>query len=70
MDRMRKMIAERMVDSKRVAPHVTSFVESDVSNIVFWRNKVKNEFQKREGDVLTFTPILLKQLYWPFVITQ
>ncbi|HTJ48511.1 MAG TPA: dihydrolipoamide acetyltransferase family protein [Cyclobacteriaceae bacterium] len=60
MDRMRKMIAERMVDSKRVAPHVTSFVEADVSNIVFWRNKVKNEFQKREGDVLTFTPIFIE----------
>lgn len=60
MDRMRKMIAERMVDSKRVAPHVTSFVEADVTNIVFWRNKVKNEFQKREGDNLTFTPIFVE----------
>lgn len=60
MDRMRKMIAERMVDSKRIAPHVTSFVEADVSNVVFWRNKVKNEFQKREGDVLTFTPIFIE----------
>src|SRR5882757_7603949 len=52
MDRMRKMIAERMVDSKRISPHVTSFVEADVTNIVFWRNKMKNEFQKREGDAL------------------
>lgn len=60
MDRMRKMIAERMVDSKRIAPHVTSFVEADVTNIVYWRNKVKNEFQKREGDVLTFTPIFIE----------
>jgi len=60
MDRMRKMIAERMVDSKRIAPHVTSFVEADVTNIVFWRNKVKNEFQKREGDVLTFTPFFIE----------
>jgi 2-oxoglutarate dehydrogenase E2 component (dihydrolipoamide succinyltransferase) len=60
MDRMRKMIAERMVDSKRIAPHVTSFVEADVTNIVFWRNKVKNEFQKREGDALTFTPIFVE----------
>lgn len=60
MDRMRKMIAERMVDSKRIAPHVTSFVEADVSNIVSWRNKVKNEFQKREGDALTFTPIFVE----------
>ena len=60
MDRMRKMIAERMVDSKRISPHVTSFVEADVTNIVFWRNKVKNEFQKREGDALTFTPIFIE----------
>jgi len=60
MDRMRKMIAERMVDSKRIAPHVTSFVEADVTNIVFWRNKMKNEFQKREGDALTFTPIFIE----------
>lgn len=60
MDRMRKMIAERMVDSKRIAPHVTSFVEADVTNIVFWRNKVKNEFQKRDGDVLTFTPFFIE----------
>ncbi|MEP6738395.1 MAG: dihydrolipoamide acetyltransferase family protein [Chryseolinea sp.] len=60
MDRMRKMIAERMVESKRIAPHVTSFVEADVTNIVFWRNKWKNEFQKREGDTLTFTPIFVE----------
>ena len=62
MDRMRKMIAERMVDSKRTAPHVTSFVEADVTNIVFWRNKMKNEFQNREGDSLTFTPIFIEAL--------
>lgn len=60
MDRMRKMIAERMVDSKRISPHVTSFVEADVTNIVFWRNKMKNEFQRREGDALTFTPIFIE----------
>jgi 2-oxoglutarate dehydrogenase E2 component (dihydrolipoamide succinyltransferase) len=60
MDRMRKMIAERMVDSKRISPHVTSFVEADVTNIVFWRNKVKNEFQKRDGDALTFTPLFIE----------
>jgi 2-oxoglutarate dehydrogenase E2 component (dihydrolipoamide succinyltransferase) len=60
MDRMRKMIAERMVDSKRTSPHVTSFVEADVTSIVFWRNKWKNEFQKREGDALTFTPIFIE----------
>ncbi|MEQ1588460.1 MAG: dihydrolipoamide acetyltransferase family protein, partial [Cyclobacteriaceae bacterium] len=62
MDRMRKMIAERMVDSKRTAPHVTSFVEADVTNVVFWRNKVKSEFQKRENDSLTFTPIFIEAL--------
>jgi len=60
MDRMRKMIAERMVDSKRISPHVTSFVEADVTGVVFWRNKVKNDFQRRDGDVLTFTPIFIE----------
>lgn len=60
MDRMRKMIAERMLESKRIAPHVTSFVEADVTSVVFWRNKVKNEFQKRDGDALTFTPIFIE----------
>ena len=62
MDRMRKMIAERMVDSKRISPHVTSFVEADVTNIFFWRGKVKGEFQKREGDGLTFTPIFMEAI--------
>jgi 2-oxoglutarate dehydrogenase E2 component (dihydrolipoamide succinyltransferase) len=62
MDRMRKMIADRMVDSKRISPHVTSFVEADVTNIVYWRNKVKNEFQKRYGEALTFTPIFVEAL--------
>jgi 2-oxoglutarate dehydrogenase E2 component (dihydrolipoamide succinyltransferase) len=60
MDRMRKMIAQRMVDSKRISPHVTSFVEADVTNIVYWRNRVKNEFKKREGDNITFTPIFIE----------
>ncbi|ELR73537.1 Dihydrolipoamide acyltransferase component of branched-chain alpha-keto acid dehydrogenase complex [Fulvivirga imtechensis AK7] len=60
MDRMRKMISERMVDSKRISPHVTSFVEADVTNIVFWRNRKKNEFKQREGDNLTFTPIFVE----------
>ncbi|HRJ31790.1 MAG TPA: dihydrolipoamide acetyltransferase family protein [Cyclobacteriaceae bacterium] len=62
MDRMRKMIAERMVDSKRISPHVTSFVEADVTNIVYWRNSVKNEFQKRYGESITFTPIFVEAL--------
>lgn len=60
MDRMRKMIAQRMVDSKRISPHVTSFVEADVTNIVYWRNRMKNEFKQKEGDNLTFTPIFIE----------
>lgn len=60
MDRMRKMIAERMVDSKRISPHVTSFVEADVTNIVYWRNRVKNQFKEREGEPITFTPIFIE----------
>ncbi len=59
MDRMRKMIANHMVMSKHVSPHVTSFVEADVTNIVNWRNKVKDEFFKREGEKVTFTPIFI-----------
>lgn len=60
MDRMRKMIAQRMVDSKRISPHVTSFVEADVTTIVHWRNRVKNLFKEKEGDSLTFTPIFIE----------
>jgi 2-oxoglutarate dehydrogenase E2 component (dihydrolipoamide succinyltransferase) len=60
MDRMRKMIAQRMVDSKRIAPHVTSFVEADVTAMVLWRNKVKEAYQKREGENLTYTPLLIE----------
>jgi 2-oxoglutarate dehydrogenase E2 component (dihydrolipoamide succinyltransferase) len=60
MDRMRKLIAERMVDSKRISPHVTSFVEADVSGVVTWRNKVKNTFKEREGEPITFTPIFIE----------
>ena len=59
MDRMRKMISDHMVMSKNVSPHVTSFVEADVTNIVNWRNKVKDEFLKREGEKITFTPIFI-----------
>ncbi len=62
MDRMRKMIAEHMVMSKHVSPHVTSYVEADVTNIVNWRNKVKKEFQKREGENITFTPIFIEAI--------
>jgi len=60
MDRMRKMIAGRMVDSKRISPHVTSFVEADMTSVVQWRNKYKNEFKQKEGGNLTFTPIFIE----------
>ncbi|AFD06928.1 dihydrolipoamide acetyltransferase family protein [Solitalea canadensis] len=60
MDRMRKLIAEHMVMSKHVSPHVTSFVEADVTNIVLWRDKVKKTFEKREGEKITFTPIFIE----------
>jgi len=60
MDRMRKMIAERMVASKAISPHVTSFVEADMTRIVNWRNKMKNIFQERDGQTLTYTPIIIE----------
>lgn len=62
MDRMRKLIAEHMVMSTHVSPHVTSYVEADVTNIVNWRNKMKKEFEKREGENLTFTPIFMEAI--------
>jgi 2-oxoglutarate dehydrogenase E2 component (dihydrolipoamide succinyltransferase) len=62
MDRMRKLIADNMVKSKQISPHVTSFVEADVTNMVNWRNKVKKEFEKREGESLTFTPLFLEAI--------
>ena len=60
MDRMRKLIADHMVMSKQVSPHVTSFIEVDVTNIVNWRNSVKDDFQKREGQKITYTPIFIE----------
>lgn len=60
MDRMRKIIAENMVKAKQIAPHVTSFIETDVTNVVKWRNKNKAIFEKREGEKLTFMPIFVK----------
>jgi 2-oxoglutarate dehydrogenase E2 component (dihydrolipoamide succinyltransferase) len=54
------MIAQRMVDSKRIAPHVTSFVEADVTAMVLWRNKMKEAYQKREGENLTYTPLMIE----------
>ncbi len=62
MDRMRKIIAEHMVMSTHVSPHVTSYVEADVTNIWNWRKKVKGEFQKREGENITFTPIFMEAI--------
>lgn len=60
MDRMRKLIAEHMVMSKHTSPHVTSFVEADVTNLVKWRDRVKGSFEKREGEKITFTPIFIE----------
>jgi 2-oxoglutarate dehydrogenase E2 component (dihydrolipoamide succinyltransferase) len=60
MDRMRKLIAKHMVDSVQTSPHVTSFVEADVTNMVVWREKVKQLFEKREGVKLTYTPMFLE----------
>ena len=60
MDRMRKLIADHMVNSVQTAPHVTSFVEADVTNLVLWRNKIKKQFQEKEGEKLTFTPIFIE----------
>jgi 2-oxoglutarate dehydrogenase E2 component (dihydrolipoamide succinyltransferase) len=51
-----------MVDSKRTSPHVTSFVEADVTNIVYWRNRIKNEFKAREGDTITYTPVFIEAI--------
>lgn len=60
MDRMRKLIAEHMVRSKHTSPHVTSYVEVDVTNIVNWRNKIKNAFETRYEEKITFTPIFIE----------
>ncbi|PZR26882.1 MAG: diapophytoene dehydrogenase [Citrobacter freundii] len=62
MDRMRKLIADHMVRSKHTSPHVTSFTEADVTNLVLWRDKVKKEFEKREGTKITFTPLFIEAI--------
>ncbi len=59
MDRMRKLIAKHMVDSKHTSAHVTSFAEADVTNMVLWREKVKKDFEKRENTKITFTPLFI-----------
>jgi len=60
MDRMRKLIAEHMVRSKHTSPHVTSFVEADVTEMVLWRDRIKGAFQKKYGEKITFTPIFIE----------
>ncbi|HEU4469479.1 MAG TPA: dihydrolipoamide acetyltransferase family protein [Flavisolibacter sp.] len=62
MDRMRKLIADHMVKSKHTSPHVTSFTEADVTNLVMWRDRVKKEFEKREGTKITFTPLFVEAI--------
>src|SRR5690606_22060222 len=62
MDRMRKVIAEHMVMSKHTSPHVTSFVEADVTNIVRWREKIKGSFQKQYEEKITYTPIFIEAI--------
>ncbi len=62
MDRMRKLIAKHMVDSRHTSAHVTSFAECDVTNLVLWREKVKNDFEKREGEKITFTPLFIEAI--------
>lgn len=60
MDRMRRLIADHMVMSKQTSPHVTSFVEADVTNLVLWRERIKGAFEKKEGEKITFTPIFIE----------
>ncbi|HEX6427125.1 MAG TPA: dihydrolipoamide acetyltransferase family protein [Niastella sp.] len=62
MDRMRKLIADHMIRSKQTSAHVTSFTETDVTNMVMWRDKVKKEFEKQEGEKLTFTPLFIEAI--------
>lgn len=62
MDRMRKLIADHMVHSVHTSPHVTSFVEADMTRVVQWRNKVKNAFQQKHGEKITFTPIIMEAI--------
>jgi Pyruvate/2-oxoglutarate dehydrogenase complex, dihydrolipoamide acyltransferase (E2) component, and related enzymes len=62
MDRMRKLIAGHMVMSKQTSPHVTSFIDVDLTNIVKWRDKNKVDFQRKEGQKLTYTPIFFEAI--------
>lgn len=62
MDRMRKLIADHMLASKQISPHVTSFIEADVTNIVQWREKIKETFLKKEGEKITYTPLFIQAI--------
>lgn len=62
MDRMRRLIADHMIRSKQTSAHVTSFTEADVTNLVMWREKVKKEFEKREGTKVTYTPLFIEAI--------
>ena len=62
MDRMRKLIAKHMVESKQTSPHVSSFTECDVTNLVQWRDKVKADFEKQEGEKITFMPLFIEAI--------
>ncbi len=62
MDRMRKLIAKHMVDSKATSAHVTSFAECDVTSLVLWRERVKKDFEKREGEKITYTPLFIEAI--------
>jgi 2-oxoglutarate dehydrogenase E2 component (dihydrolipoamide succinyltransferase) len=62
MDRMRKLIAKHMVDSKHASAHVTSFAECDVTNVVLWRERIKKDFEKREGEKITYTPLFIEAI--------
>jgi 2-oxoglutarate dehydrogenase E2 component (dihydrolipoamide succinyltransferase) len=62
MDRMRKMIAKHMLESKQISPHVTSFMECDVTNLVQWRDKIKANFEKQEGEKITFMPLFVEAI--------
>ncbi len=62
MDRMRKLISKHMTDSQQTSAHVTSFAECDVTNLVLWREKIKKDFEKREGERITYTPLFVEAI--------
>lgn len=62
MDRMRRLISDHMVNSVKTSPHVFSVVEADVTGLVNWRNKVKDDYKKREGENITFTPLIIEAI--------